>query len=99
MQQLERMVAAEPTDAFCLYGLAMEYAKAGRTIDALREFDRAIAADPAYCYAYFHKARAQEAAGDVPGAVATLRAGIEASQRGGDGHAQAEIEAFLDQLT
>jgi tetratricopeptide (TPR) repeat protein len=97
--QLEKMLAAEPGDAFVLYGLAQEYAKAGEMARAVEVYDRCLAADPGYCYAYYHKARAQEALGRVDDAAATLRAGVEAARRAGDAHAEGEIRAYLDELS
>ena len=42
MSQLRNMLESEPDDAFCLYGIAMEYAKAGQTDRAIAHFDRTI---------------------------------------------------------
>ena len=95
---LERLLAAEPSDPFLLYGMAQELAKAGRHGDALAWYDRCLAAEPAYCYAYFHKARTLEALGLVPDAIATLRAGAAVAKKAGDNHAAAEIAAYLDEL-
>ncbi len=97
--QLTRLLEMEPNDAFCLYGLAQEYAKAGRPEDAIGYFDRAIAADPSMSYAYFHKARSQESVEDVAGAIATLERGLAAAKKAGDGKAVSEIAGYLDALT
>jgi tetratricopeptide (TPR) repeat protein len=99
IQELEKLLAADPNDAFLLYGLAQEHAKAGRHEAALAAYDRCLAVDPAYCYAYFHKARTLEAAGRPDAAIATLRDGVTAAKRAGDGHALSEISAYLDELT
>ena len=98
IEDLERLLAADPADAFVLYGLAQEHAKAGNHARAVEFYDRCLAADPSYCYAYFHKAKAQEASGKPAEAVATLRQGREAARRAGDGHALSEIGAYLDEL-
>jgi tetratricopeptide (TPR) repeat protein len=97
--ELERLLAADPGDAFLLYGLAQEHAKTGNHDKALEFFDRCLAADPCYCYAYFHKARSQERMGRVEEAAATLRAGAGAARKAGDAHALSEISAYLDELT
>ena len=96
---LERLLAADPKDAFLLYGMAQEHARAGRGSEALGWYDRCLAADPGYCYAYFHKARTLQALGRVPDAIATLKAGAVAARRAGDGHAASEIAAYLDELS
>lgn len=95
---LERLLARDPSDPDLLYGLAMEHAKAGRTDTACAFFDQCLAADPAYCYAYFHKARALEAAERSPEAAIVLRAGLEAAKRAGDRQAISEITGYLDEL-
>ncbi len=97
--QLEKMLAIDPHDAFCLYGLAMEYARDGRHQQAIAHFDRTLAVDPDYCYAYFHKARVQEESNDLDGAIASLRAGLQRARACGDMKACSEIAAYLDQLT
>jgi len=95
---LERLLAADPGDAFVLYGLAQEHAKAGATAKAVEFFDRCLDADPAYCYAHYHKARALQRAGDAAGALASVDAGIRAARLHGDGHALSELQALREEL-
>jgi tetratricopeptide (TPR) repeat protein len=99
LEQLKKLVAADPSDAFCLYGLAQEYAQRGNLDEALAWYDRCIAVDPNYCYAYYHKARALEDAGRSAEAIAALRLGQERARLSGDAHAMSEITAFLDELS
>lgn len=99
IEQLEKLLRVDPGDAFVLYGLAMEHAKIAQIDRALDYFERCIAADPSYCYAYFHKARVQSEAGRASDAIETLNRGIAAAKAAGDAHAMAEIRALLDQLT
>lgn len=94
--QLKAILEQEPNDPFCLYGLGMEYAKEGNHLGATSWFDLAIDADPENCYAYFHKARSQEAMGDVNGACDTLRHGLEQAKALGDTKALSEISGLLD---
>lgn len=98
LEQLEKLLAADPGDAFVLYGLAQEHAKRRDWVQAIEFYDRCLGADPKYCYAYYHKARALEGKGDRAGAVAVLKAGMVAA-RHVDAHAAAEMEALLDELT
>ncbi len=98
IEQLEKLLAATPKDPFLLYGLAQEHAKRKDIARALECFDRCLAADPGYCYAYFHKARVLHEAERTPEAVAVLRDGVGAAKRAGDGHALAEISSFLDEI-
>ena len=96
--QLEKLLALDANDTFVLYGLAQEHAKSGNHAAAVGWYDRCLAVDPAYCYAYFHKARSQQAMDDVAAAVGTLKAGQAASKKAGDGKALSEISGFLDEL-
>lgn len=98
LAQLEKLLAVDPNDPFVLYALAQEYAKQGKTPLAVEFYDRCLAADPTYCYAYFHKARAQQAAGDLASAMLSAKAGIEASRKAGDGQALREISGLLAEL-
>ena len=99
LAKLLKILAVEPTDAFTLYGVAQEYAKLGDTPNAVAHYDRCLAADPAYCYAYYHKARTQQDSGDEPAAIATLLLGIETAKRVNDSKALGELTALLDSLT
>jgi len=98
LEQLEKLLAADPDDAFILYGLAQEHAKRGDHPRAIEFFDRCLKIDPAYCYAYYHKARVLETSGDRDGARATLQAGLAKARLIGESHAAAEIESLLDEL-
>lgn len=96
---LRKMLEAEPGDAFCLYSMGQEHAKQGAMSEAVEWYDRTIAADPDYCYAYFHKARALEQLGRVPDAIDTLRSGLARARASGDSHAASELSSYLDSLT
>lgn len=96
IDQLQKLLAADPNDPFILYGLAQEYAKLNDHAQAVEFYDRCLAADPAYCYAYYHKARTQFAAGQDAIARATILAGMSAAKTHGDAHALSELQALLD---
>jgi Tfp pilus assembly protein PilF len=95
MRQLQQMLQRQPDDPFLLYGLAMEYKKAGEPTTAIEYFDQVLRRDPNYCYAYFQRAQVHESLGDVEAAKRTLREGMDAARRSGDAHALSEIEAAL----
>ncbi len=98
MAQLEKLLAADPGDAFVLYGLAQEHAKLGNHAGATAYYDRCIAADPGYCYAYYHKARSLEALGRLGDAKEVLLAGMAAARARGDDKAIGEMGALLESL-
>lgn len=99
LAQLLKLHANEPGDPFCMYGIAQEHARAGRHEEALSWYDQTIAADPGYCYAYYHKARSLEDLERIDDACAVLRTGLEAAKRVSDSHALSEIRGYLDQLS
>jgi len=96
--QLQALLKDEPNDPFLLYGLAQEHAKAGDTAHAIEFYDRCLAADPAYCYAHYHKAVALQAAHRTPEALVAIEAGLFAAKVAKDGHALSELQALKDDL-
>lgn len=98
LDKLMRLLEAEPGDAFVLYGVAQEHANAARHAEAVGYFDRCLGADVDYLYAYYHKAVSQQELGDVPGARATLRAGLAAARKAADVKAMGEMQALQDSL-
>jgi tetratricopeptide (TPR) repeat protein len=98
IESLMKMLEKEPGDAFLLYGVAQEYAKLGQTDKAVEYYDRCLAADPHYCYAYFHKARALQDAGREQEAAAVAREGLNVARRVNDNQAASELAGLLDEL-
>ncbi len=98
LEQLEKLLAADPGDAFVLYAIAQEHAKAGAFGRAVEYYDRAIEVAPDDGYTYFHKARALGAMGRTHEQVAALKAGLEAARRSQDGKAAGELQGALDEL-
>jgi len=98
LEQLLKLLEREPNDTFLIYGLALEYKKAGNLPRAIELLNRVIQLDSGYCYAYHQKGLAYEQAGDVAAARQAYRDGITAAVRKGDSHAKAEIEAALEHV-
>jgi len=98
LAQLERLLQADPNDPFVLYGIAQEHTKGGDYARAVEFFDKCLAADPAYCYAFYHKARALDAAGSRNEAIETAKQGVKAAETAGDAHAAAELHSLLESL-
>ena len=98
LAELTRLHEREPADPFLRYGIAMEHKKAGRHDDALAWFDKTLAADDTYCYAYYHKAQTLEDAGQPAEAKAVYQTGIERAKACNDLHAAGEMQAALDLL-
>lgn len=98
MQQLQQMLQREPDDPFLVYGLAMEYKKAGQGEQAIEHFNRVLQLDPGYCYAHHQIGLIHESTGDLDAARAAYRAGVEAARKKGDAHAEGEIGAALEMI-
>lgn len=98
LAKLLKMLELDPRDTFCLYGVAQEHVKRGDSREALAWFDRTLAVDPDHAYAWFHRAKVQHAAGGTADAIGSLRQGLAAARRVGDGKAISEIEGWLEEL-
>lgn len=95
IEQLEKLLAAEPSDVFLNFALALELAKLGRTADALAQFDKLIQLNPNYPPAYFQKGRTLLDAGDHDAARRALQLGVERARAVGDQHAADEMSDLL----
>lgn len=99
LQMLTEFLQQNPGDAFARYGLAMEYAKAGQTDQALTEFGKLLDLHPDYTNGYFMAAQTLERKGRTPEAKSMLEKGIAAAQRTGNKHALAEMNGMLEELS
>jgi tetratricopeptide (TPR) repeat protein len=95
---LRGMVAANPTDSFARYGLAMECVKSGKLQDAVDEFNKLLEVNANYAAAYFHGGQALEKLGKLDEARALYQKGIEVTTATGDLHTRSELQAALDIL-
>ena len=98
MEQLEKLLAADPNDAFTLYAIAQEHGKRGDHERAVEYYDRSIKVAPDDGYTYFHKARALGAMGRTDEQIAALKAGLEAARRSRDAKAAGELQGALDEF-
>ena len=98
LKKLFSMLERQPGDAFLLYGIGMEYKKLDDLPRAIEFFNKVLAVDPGYCYAYYQRAQVQEQAGDVPAARRSYDEGIAAADRVGDAHARSELEGARQML-
>ena len=98
MAELERLLAAEPDDAFLNFALAMELAKIGRIEEAVARFERAIELDADYCAAYYQKAKALLQANQTDQARRAIADGIAVAQRTGDNHTAEKLREMLQTL-
>ena len=95
---LNEVLAQDPNNAFARYGLAMEYSGSGKLDEAMEEFGKLLAAHPDYTSGYFMAAQALAKTGKNEQAAGMLQKGIACAQRKGDAHAEAEMQAMLEEL-
>jgi tetratricopeptide (TPR) repeat protein len=88
-------LADDPTDAFSRFALAQEYAKAGRSDEALAEYERLVREQPDYVGTYYHLGKLLEQVGRSGDAEHTYRAGIAVAERLRDAHSRAELADAL----
>jgi tetratricopeptide (TPR) repeat protein len=100
LDKLLKLLQLDPNDAFVLYGIAQEHAKggAGGHERAVEYYDRCIAADPQYCYAYYHKAMSLQALSKREAAREAATAGLGIAKQANDGKAISELAALLNVL-
>lgn len=98
LEQLKSVLTQDPRNTFARYALAMEYASAGETDSALREFRAVLEVDASYANAFFMGAQALQHAERIAEAVEWLRDGIACAQRAGNRHAENEMQALLEEL-
>ena len=71
----------DPDDAFTRFALAHEYAKAGKTDEALRFFEALVEDQPGYTGTYYHLGKLYVQAGRIEDALATYTRGIEVARQ------------------
>jgi tetratricopeptide (TPR) repeat protein len=91
LPKLLALLESDPEDAFCLYGIAQEYAKAGQFDESLAYFDRTLAVNGDELYAYYHKARVLGSLDRADEACAVIDRGLARARAVGDTHAESEL--------
>ena len=97
-EQLEQMLAEDPTDTFLQYGVAMEYRSEGDLETATQRFLALLQASPEYVAAYFRLGEIYAEQQRLDVAREILDRGIETAQRIGDLHAAGEMTEFRHSL-
>lgn len=98
-QKLEEMLAKNPTDAFTLYGVALECKNSGDLPAAEGHFRTLLKTNPDYVPGYQMYAQALAQTGRAEDAIGVLTQGIQAAQRAGNQHAVSEMEGLLSELS
>ncbi len=98
IDQLLKLVKLEPGDPLSHYGVGLERINLEQWDQAAEAFGEAIACDPNYSAAYYHKGRAEGQAGRADDARLTLARGLEVAAASGDRKTEAEMRDLLDSL-
>ena len=97
MEQIEALLADDPTDPFLRYGLAMEYASAGDDPTAADHLLR-LTNDSPYVPAFLMAGQVLNRLTRMDEAIAVLRRGIAAARQQGNAHAEGEMANLLATL-
>ncbi len=98
LAQLTSMHEADPADADLPYMIAMEHVKAERWSDAIDWFDRTLAIDADYCYAFYQKAKALSQLGRDEQARDVIALGMDTARRSGNDKALGELAELRDAM-
>ncbi len=88
-------LAADPSDSFSRYALALELGKEGDRAGQIAMFEDLLRRDRTYSGAYYHLGKALEADGRAEEAVAVYETGIQVATEVGQGHHRAELQSAL----
>jgi Tfp pilus assembly protein PilF len=97
MEQIEELLADDPTDPFLRYGLAMEYVSAADDATAADHLVR-LADDASYVPAFLQAGQVLARLNRVEQACELLRRGVVAARQQGDAHAEGEMAGLLASL-
>lgn len=97
-QKLEEFLVQNPTDAFTLYGLALECLNSADFASAESYFRTLIRSHPDYVPGYQMYAQTLAQNNRPDEARSILTQGIQAATRSNNQHARSEMESLLESL-
>jgi tetratricopeptide (TPR) repeat protein len=98
LDHLLQLLKESGDDSFLLFAVAKEYEKRGDFQNALENYLRILANDPAYIGLYYHLGKLYEELGQPGKAIETYQAGIQQATKSGDQHARSELASALMEL-
>ena len=96
--QLEQLLAADPTDVFLAYAVAMACASEGSPDEAIDRLAALVEEHADYVPAWFQRGQLLASERRVQAARDVLTEGIAVARRVGDAHAEGEMTEFLESL-
>ncbi len=97
-EKIEALLAADPSDQFLRYSLAMELDKEGDHERSLEQFSGLMRDEAPYVPAFFMAAQQLARLSRIAEARTALRNGIEHARASGNSHAAGEMSEFLASL-
>ncbi|HEV3263394.1 MAG TPA: hypothetical protein VG013_41550 [Gemmataceae bacterium] len=97
-QQIQDMLADDPSDPFLHYGLGMEHISDGADEEAVRCFQELFRVAPDYVPAYLQAGQALTRLGRPAEARDAFSRGIAVARKQGDQHAAEEMQGFLSSI-
>ncbi|MFK7765949.1 MAG: hypothetical protein AB8B55_01820 [Mariniblastus sp.] len=97
-EQLEEMLAGDPTDTFLRYALAIEFENEEEHERSLELHRELMNDEPPYVPSYFMSGQQLANADRIEEAIAVLKKGIEQADLQGDTHAASEMRGFIETL-
>jgi Tfp pilus assembly protein PilF len=98
IEQLQKLLQEEPTDAFLQHALAMEYASANEHQKAVEVLTNLLATQPNYLASYYQLGQLFEKLNNTSAAQDTYRKGIEIAKQQAKIKTLAELREALSQL-
>lgn len=94
-EQIQAMLAEQPSDTFLQYALAIEIAKTGDIITAIQHTTKLLKQTPDYLGAYYQLGKWYEAIQDFEAAINTYQQGIKLAATQNNTKAKNELEQAL----
>lgn len=98
LKRLFSFLEKDPNDAFALYAIAYEYAKAGQHDQAIKYFLELKDKHPDYVGLYYHLGKSFELTGKADDAEKSYREGMKVARQQGEFHPLSELQGALNQL-
>jgi thioredoxin-like negative regulator of GroEL len=95
MRTLITFLAADPSDLFSRYALAMEYRKEGQIVECASELQKVLKSDGNYIGAYYQLGSVLAQMGRTAEALVTFKEGIFRAKQLGDMHSAKELQEAL----
>lgn len=95
MRALITFLAADPSDLFSRYALAMEYRKEGQITECETELKKVLEIDDTYIAAYYQLGSVLAQRGRTAEASDTFNEGITRAKQYGDMHSAKELQEAL----